>query len=150
MGARGTAGQGLQGVGLWAEAWSCPSQGTQYVWNRTALIQASKDPSVTHLMGNDPTPLSSPGMAAFGPPCTLTCRSLLVPFPTGLFEPADMKYEFQRDHAKDPSLQEMTEVALRVLSRNPRGFYLFVEGEWQPLMSRGRKGAVRADSASCT
>lgn len=55
MGAGGTAGQGLQGVGLWAEAWSCPSQGTQYVWNRTALIQASKDPSVTHLMGNDPT-----------------------------------------------------------------------------------------------
>lgn len=28
---------------------------------------------------------------------------------------------------------EMTEVAVRLLSRNPRGFYLFVEGEWQPL-----------------
>ena len=132
MGAAGAAGQGLQGVGLWAEAWSCPSQGTQYVWNRTALIQASKDPSVTHLMGNDPThPTVLPwdGMGAIGPPCSLTCRSLLVPFPTGLFEPADMKYEAQRDHTKDPSLQEMTEAALRVLSRNPRGFYLFVEGE---------------------
>ncbi|XP_060157420.1 intestinal-type alkaline phosphatase isoform X1 [Globicephala melas] len=78
------------------QEWQAKQQGTQYVWNRTALIQASKDPSVTHLMG--------------------------------LFEPADMKYEFQRDHTRDPSLQEMTEVALRVLSRNPRGFYLFVEG----------------------
>lgn len=28
---------------------------------------------------------------------------------------------------------EMTEVAVRLLSRNPRGFYLFVEGEQQPL-----------------
>ena len=27
----------------------------------------------------------------------------------------------------------MTEAALQMLSRNPRGFYLFVEGEWQPL-----------------
>ena len=44
-----------------------------------------------------------------------------------------MKYNVQQDHTKDPTMQEMTEVALRVLSRNPRGFYLFVEGEWQPL-----------------
>ena len=43
-----------------------------------------------------------------------------------------MKYNVQQDPTKDPSLQEMIEVALRVLSRNPRGFYLFVEGEWQP------------------
>ncbi|XP_048200296.1 LOW QUALITY PROTEIN: intestinal-type alkaline phosphatase 1-like [Perognathus longimembris pacificus] len=46
----------------------------------------------------------------------------------GLFEPADMKYEVSRDPARDPSLEEMTEAALRVLGRNPRGFYLFVEG----------------------
>ena len=42
-------------LGLWAEAWACASQGGRYVWNRTALIQASQDTSVTHLMGNDPT-----------------------------------------------------------------------------------------------
>uniref|UniRef100_A0A9L0JZ94 Alkaline phosphatase n=1 Tax=Equus asinus TaxID=9793 RepID=A0A9L0JZ94_EQUAS len=70
--------------------------GAQYVWNRTALIQASQDPSVTHLMG--------------------------------LFEPEDLKYEAHRDLTLDPSLTEMTEAALRVLSRNPSGFYLFVEG----------------------
>ncbi|XP_042535255.1 intestinal-type alkaline phosphatase-like [Dipodomys spectabilis] len=46
----------------------------------------------------------------------------------GLFEPTEMKYEMTRDPALDPSLEEMTEAALRVLSRNPRGFYLFVEG----------------------
>uniref|UniRef100_A0A8D1I1P2 alkaline phosphatase n=1 Tax=Sus scrofa TaxID=9823 RepID=A0A8D1I1P2_PIG len=46
----------------------------------------------------------------------------------GLFEPADMKFEAERDVSMDPSLEEMTEMALQMLSRNPRGFYLFVEG----------------------
>uniref|UniRef100_A0A8D2D1G8 Alkaline phosphatase n=1 Tax=Sciurus vulgaris TaxID=55149 RepID=A0A8D2D1G8_SCIVU len=46
----------------------------------------------------------------------------------GLFEPEHLKYEMDRDPVQDPSLMEMTEVALRLLSRNPRGFYLFVEG----------------------
>nr|XP_031534617.1 intestinal-type alkaline phosphatase-like [Vicugna pacos] len=78
------------------QEWQAKQQGAQYVWNRTALMQASNDPSVTHLMG--------------------------------LFEPGDMNYEVQRDLTKDPSLAEMTEAALRLLSRNPHGFYLFVEG----------------------
>nr|XP_004662273.2 alkaline phosphatase, germ cell type-like [Jaculus jaculus] len=46
----------------------------------------------------------------------------------GLFEPEHMKYESHQDPTLDPSLMEMTEVAVRLLSRNPRGFYLFVEG----------------------
>ncbi|KAM4870389.1 intestinal-type alkaline phosphatase-like [Urocitellus parryii] len=46
----------------------------------------------------------------------------------GLFEPEHLHYEISRDRAQDPSLEEMTEVALVLLSRNPRGFYLFVEG----------------------
>ncbi|XP_060224769.1 intestinal-type alkaline phosphatase [Meriones unguiculatus] len=46
----------------------------------------------------------------------------------GLFEPVDTKFETQRDPLMDPSLKDMTEAALRVLSRNPKGFYLFVEG----------------------
>ena len=44
-----------------------------------------------------------------------------------------MAYDIHRDHIKDPSLEEMTEAAVRVLSRNPQGFFLFVEGEWQLL-----------------
>ncbi|KAK2108298.1 hypothetical protein P7K49_013463 [Saguinus oedipus] len=78
------------------QEWLAKHQGARYVWNRTELMQASLDPSVTHLMG--------------------------------LFEPGDMKYEIHRDSTRDPSLMEMTEAALRLLSRNPRGFFLFVEG----------------------
>lgn len=137
MGAGDRAGTraGLLVVEPWAEACFCPCQGAQYVWNRTALIQASQDPSVTHLMGNDPllpTFLPCPP----GPWTRMCARTPLhslsvtpVPFPTGLFEPGDMNYEAQRDTKQDPSLKEMTEAALRLLSRNPRGFYLFVEGE---------------------
>uniref|UniRef100_A0A8C4V891 Alkaline phosphatase n=1 Tax=Falco tinnunculus TaxID=100819 RepID=A0A8C4V891_FALTI len=46
----------------------------------------------------------------------------------GLFEPADMKYNLVRDTTLDPSLTEMMEAAITILSRNPNGFYLFVEG----------------------
>ncbi|XP_055580000.1 intestinal-type alkaline phosphatase [Falco cherrug] len=45
----------------------------------------------------------------------------------GLFEPADMKYSLVRDTTLDPSLTEMMEAAITILSRNPNGFYLFVE-----------------------
>ncbi|KAM9316573.1 alkaline phosphatase-like [Gastrophryne carolinensis] len=45
----------------------------------------------------------------------------------GLFEPKDMKYELSRDPASDPSLAEMTEKAIKILSKNPNGFFLFVE-----------------------
>ncbi|KAM9736471.1 intestinal-type alkaline phosphatase-like [Dama dama] len=78
------------------QEWQAKHQGAQYVWNRTALLQASTDFSVTHLMG--------------------------------LFQPGEMAYDIFRDHTTDPSLEEMMEAALRVLSRNPRGFFLFVEG----------------------
>ncbi|XP_073529224.1 alkaline phosphatase, tissue-nonspecific isozyme-like [Phyllobates terribilis] len=46
----------------------------------------------------------------------------------GLFEPKDMKYELSRDPSTDPSLAEMTEKAIKILSKNPNGFFLFVEG----------------------
>uniref|UniRef100_H0VVW2 alkaline phosphatase n=1 Tax=Cavia porcellus TaxID=10141 RepID=H0VVW2_CAVPO len=46
----------------------------------------------------------------------------------GLFEPEHLKYETDRNQELEPSLAEMTEVAVHVLSRNSRGFYLFVEG----------------------
>uniref|UniRef100_A0A9L0J7C5 Alkaline phosphatase n=1 Tax=Equus asinus TaxID=9793 RepID=A0A9L0J7C5_EQUAS len=59
------------------------AKGAQYVWNRTALIQASQDPSVTHLMGNDPT------------------------------------------HPHQPPARHPNPLSH---SRNPSGFYLFVEG----------------------
>ncbi|NWW10709.1 PPBI phosphatase, partial [Oreocharis arfaki] len=45
----------------------------------------------------------------------------------GLFEPGDMKYDLVRNTTLDPSLTEMMEAAITILSRNPNGFYLFVE-----------------------
>ncbi|KAM9831449.1 alkaline phosphatase-like [Neosynchiropus ocellatus] len=48
-------------------------------------------------------------------------------FLMGLFEPKDCRYELERDPSMDPSLTEMTEKAIRILSRNPKGFFLFVE-----------------------
>ena len=48
----------------------------------------------------------------------------------GLFESSHMKYEADRssDGAGEPSLTEMTEKAIRILSKNPKGFFLNVEG----------------------
>ncbi|XP_075720226.1 intestinal-type alkaline phosphatase [Rhinoderma darwinii] len=46
----------------------------------------------------------------------------------GLFEPGDMKYELNRNDSSDPSIVELTEKAIRILKKNPKGFFLFVEG----------------------
>jgi alkaline phosphatase len=48
----------------------------------------------------------------------------------GLFEPDHMQYEHDRakDAAGEPSLAEMTRAAITVLRRNPKGFFLMVEG----------------------
>ena len=41
-----------------------------------------------------------------------------------------MQYEIDRadDRGGEPSLAEMTEKALRILSKNEKGFFLLVEG----------------------
>lgn len=48
----------------------------------------------------------------------------------GMFAFEAMAYEFDRPHLRpqEPSLAEMTRAALEILSRNSRGFFLFVEG----------------------
>ncbi|MDH7573958.1 MAG: alkaline phosphatase, partial [Clostridia bacterium] len=46
----------------------------------------------------------------------------------GMFAPKDLAYDFDRDPAKEPSLAEMTRKAIEVLSRDPEGFFLMVEG----------------------
>ena len=48
---------------------------------------------------------------------------------TGLFEPGDLPYDLDRNRETDPSLTEMVEVAIKILRKNPNGFYLLVEGE---------------------
>nr|CAA68703.1 unnamed protein product [Rattus norvegicus] len=51
-----------------------------------------------------------------------------VDYLLGLFEPGDMQYELNRNNLTDPSLSEMVEVALRILTKNPKGFFLLEEG----------------------
>ncbi|XP_046893013.1 alkaline phosphatase, intestinal, tandem duplicate 1 isoform X2 [Hypomesus transpacificus] len=46
----------------------------------------------------------------------------------GLFEPKDMRFEVFRNISRDPSIVEMTEKAIQILSKNPKGYFLFVEG----------------------
>jgi len=52
-----------------------------------------------------------------------------------------MQYEFERndpnhEKAGEPSIAEMTEKAIKILSKNPKGFFLLVEGEsLQALMN---------------
>ncbi|MDK2810801.1 MAG: alkaline phosphatase [Petroclostridium sp.] len=46
----------------------------------------------------------------------------------GMFSPTSLAYDFDRDPSKEPSLAEMTEKAIEVLSKNPNGFFLMVEG----------------------
>ncbi|XP_030041679.1 alkaline phosphatase, tissue-nonspecific isozyme isoform X2 [Microcaecilia unicolor] len=51
-----------------------------------------------------------------------------VDYVLGLFEPADMKFEQERKRSTDPSLSEMVQVAIQILQKNPKGFFLLVEG----------------------
>lgn len=46
----------------------------------------------------------------------------------GMFAPASMSYNMDRDPAKQPSLAEMTAKAIEVLSKDEDGFFLMVEG----------------------
>jgi alkaline phosphatase len=49
-------------------------------------------------------------------------------FLMGLFGPSDVGYLDEQEILNDPSLEDMTRVAIEILSRNPKGFFLFVEG----------------------
>lgn len=51
-----------------------------------------------------------------------------VDYLLGLFEPADLTYDLERNTETDPSLTEMVDVAIKILQKNPSGFYLLVEG----------------------
>ncbi|XP_039653053.1 alkaline phosphatase, tissue-nonspecific isozyme isoform X2 [Perca fluviatilis] len=51
-----------------------------------------------------------------------------VDYLLGLFEPMDLPYDLERNRNTDPSLTEMVDVAIKILNKNPSGFYLLVEG----------------------
>ena len=47
-----------------------------------------------------------------------------------------MRFEVFRNRTRDPSIVDMTEKAIQILSKNPKGFFLFVEDKYSSL---GRK-----------
>ena len=49
----------------------------------------------------------------------------------GMFDYSHMQYEVYRaeDGAGEPSITEMTEKAIRILNKNPKGYFLLVEGK---------------------
>lgn len=51
-----------------------------------------------------------------------------VDYLLGLFEPGDLTYDLERNTETDPSLTEMVDMAIKILQKNPNGFYLLVEG----------------------
>ncbi|XP_075980742.1 membrane-bound alkaline phosphatase-like [Anticarsia gemmatalis] len=46
----------------------------------------------------------------------------------GLFNGSHLRYNLDADKNVDPTLAELTETAIKALSRNKRGYFLFVEG----------------------
>lgn len=46
----------------------------------------------------------------------------------GLFSYGAMTYESDRNKSKEPSIAEMTKASINVLDKNPKGFFLMVEG----------------------
>ncbi|XP_061386481.1 alkaline phosphatase-like [Musca vetustissima] len=46
----------------------------------------------------------------------------------GLFQPGVMDFHAKANHKKQPSFAEMTEVAIKLLSKNPKGYFIFIEG----------------------
>ncbi|KAG9351160.1 hypothetical protein JZ751_025050 [Albula glossodonta] len=55
------------------------------------------------------------------------CPTMIIALFSGLFEPRDTRFELERNPETDPSLTEMVEKAIKILQKNPNGFYLFVE-----------------------
>lgn len=48
---------------------------------------------------------------------------------SGLFEYSHMQYEvFRKENETEPSIEEMTEKAISILKKNPKGYFLLVEG----------------------
>jgi hypothetical protein len=47
----------------------------------------------------------------------------------GLFNSDHLEYHLLANATKQPTLEEMTRVAIKVLRKNDKGFFLFVEGK---------------------
>lgn len=53
----------------------------------------------------------------------------------GLFNDGHMNFELDRDNSSsgEPSISEMTQKAVQILRKNPKGFFLLVEGKYHEI-----------------
>ncbi|XP_047520252.1 membrane-bound alkaline phosphatase-like [Pieris napi] len=58
----------------------------------------------------------------------LSANATMPEYLLGLFESSHLQYNMLTNPTTEPSLAELTEVAIRMLQRNDKGFFLFVEG----------------------
>ncbi|GLV40785.1 Alkaline phosphatase 1 [Carabus blaptoides fortunei] len=58
----------------------------------------------------------------------LLCLNPETEYVLGLFENDHLQYNLDADPETEPTLTELTEAAIEVLSKNPKGYFLFVEG----------------------
>lgn len=63
----------------------------------------------------------------------------------GLFGHDHMDYNLDRDNTMDPSLAEMTEAAIKILSTGENGYFLFVEGARIDMAHHGAEARVALD-----
>lgn len=66
--------------------------------------------------------------------CSMSLKNVSGDLPCvclGLFAYSHMDFEADREASptQDPSLADMTRMALNILQKNPEGFFLFVEGK---------------------
>lgn len=57
-----------------------------------------------------------------------SANSDLPEYLLGLFEGSHLQYNLEANKTTEPTLTELTETAIKMLSRNEKGFFLFVEG----------------------
>ncbi|TMW41047.1 hypothetical protein DOY81_013874, partial [Sarcophaga bullata] len=63
----------------------------------------------------------------------------------GAFESSFMDYHLEADPVKQPTLEEMTEVTLNLLSKNENGFFVFIEGGLIDVAHHETKTAISLD-----
>lgn len=63
----------------------------------------------------------------------------------GLFAPGYMEYNVDADRSKEPSLTEMTLAAIKMVEKNPDGYFLFIEGGKIDVSSHENKARIAVD-----
>lgn len=69
-------------------------------------------------------------------------------FLMGLFNSDHMEFNLKRDKNKEPSLEEMTESAIKILQKSPNGYFLFIEGARIDMGHHGAQAKLALDETA--